>query len=91
MNNMMKVVQALKYCNILLKEINKTIKNEIKKQKERFLRMLLGTLLTKKIILEAAYVIKEEILIPLHSLTNIEIQKYYQNERRFNGVYCGFT
>ena len=23
-----------------------------------------------------------------HSLTNFEIQKYYQNEPRFNGVYC---
>ena len=23
-----------------------------------------------------------------HSLTNFEIQKYYQNEARFNGVYC---
>ena len=27
------------------------------------------------------------ILIPLHPLTNFEIQKYYQNEPRFNGVY----
>ena len=26
-------------------------------------------------------------LIPLHPLTNFEIQKYYQNEQRFNGVY----
>ena len=26
-------------------------------------------------------------MIPPHSLTNIEIQKYYQNEPRFNGVY----
>ena len=26
-------------------------------------------------------------LIPPHLLTNFEIQKYYQNERRFNGVY----
>ena len=26
-------------------------------------------------------------LIPLHSLTNSEIQKYYQNEPIFNGVY----
>ena len=26
-------------------------------------------------------------LIPPHSLTNFEIQKYYQNEPRFNGVY----
>ena len=26
-------------------------------------------------------------LIPSHPLTNFEIQKYYQNEPRFNGVY----
>ena len=26
-------------------------------------------------------------LMPLHCLTNFEIQKYYQNEPRFNGVY----
>ena len=26
-------------------------------------------------------------LIPIHPLTNFEIQKYYQNEPRFNGVY----
>ena len=25
--------------------------------------------------------------MPPHTLTNFEIQKYYQNERRFNGVY----
>ena len=25
--------------------------------------------------------------MPPHSLTNFEIQKYYQNEARFNGVY----
>ena len=25
--------------------------------------------------------------MPLHPLTNFEIQKYYQNEPRFNGVY----
>ena len=27
------------------------------------------------------------ILIPAHPLTNFEIQKYYENEPRFNGVY----
>ena len=27
------------------------------------------------------------MLIPPHLLTNIEIQKYHQNEPRFNGVY----
>ena len=26
-------------------------------------------------------------MIPPHPLTNFEIQKYYQNEPRFNGVY----
>ena len=26
-------------------------------------------------------------LMPPHPLTNFEIQKYYQNESRFNGVY----
>ena len=26
-------------------------------------------------------------LIPPHFLTNFEIQKYYQNEPRFNGVF----
>ena len=26
-------------------------------------------------------------LMPPHPLTNFEIQKYYQNEHRFNGVY----
>ena len=25
--------------------------------------------------------------MPPHPLTNFEIQKYYQNERRFNGVF----
>ena len=28
-----------------------------------------------------------KILIPLYLFTNLEIQKYYQNEPRFNGVY----
>ena len=27
------------------------------------------------------------ILIPRHPLTNFEIQQYYKNEQRFNGVY----
>ena len=28
-----------------------------------------------------------EFLIPPHPLTNFDMQKYYQNEPRFNGVY----
>ena len=44
MNDIMKIVQALEDSNILLKGVTKTIKNELKEQKGRFLSMLLGTL-----------------------------------------------
>ena len=40
----MKIVQALEDSNILLKGVTKTIKNETKEQKGRFLSMLFGTL-----------------------------------------------
>ena len=38
MNDTMKIVQALEDSNILLKRVTKTIKNETKEQKGRFLR-----------------------------------------------------
>ena len=44
MNDIMKIVQALKDSNILIKGVTKTIKNETKEQKGGFLSMLLGTL-----------------------------------------------
>ena len=44
MNDVMKIVQALEYSNILLKGVTKTVKNEKKEQKGGFLSMLLGTL-----------------------------------------------
>ena len=44
MNDIMKIVQALQDSNILLKGVTKTIKNETKEPKGRFLSMLLGTL-----------------------------------------------
>ena len=40
----MKIVQALEDSNILFKGVNKTIKDETKKQKGGFLSMFLGTL-----------------------------------------------
>ena len=40
----MKIVEALEDSNILLKGVTKTIENETKEQKGRFLSMLLGTL-----------------------------------------------
>ena len=39
MNDMMKIVQILEDSNILLKFITKTIENEMKEQKGRFLKM----------------------------------------------------
>ena len=44
MNDIMKIVQALKDSNILLRGITKTIQNETKEQEGGFLSMLLGTL-----------------------------------------------
>ena len=44
MNGMMKIVHALEDSNILLKGVTKTMKNETREQKGRFLSMLLGTL-----------------------------------------------
>ena len=43
MNDIMKIVQAVEDCNMLLKGVTKTIKNERKEQKGDFLSMLLGT------------------------------------------------
>ena len=42
---------------------------------------LLGNLLTSERIMT------EDFLMPPHPLTNFEIQKYYQNEPKFNGIY----
>ena len=55
MNDIMKIVKSLEECNLLIKAISETIKNEAKEQKDRFLGMLgtlgaslLGNLLTGK-------------------------------------------
>ena len=44
MNDIIKIVQALEHSDILLKGVTKTIENETKEQKGKFLSMLLGTL-----------------------------------------------
>ena len=44
MNDIIKVVQALKDSNVLLKGVTETVKNETKEKKGGFLSMLLGTL-----------------------------------------------
>ena len=44
MEDITKVVKSLEDCGLLLKGVSETIQNESKKQKRRFLSMLLGTL-----------------------------------------------
>ena len=44
MNEEMKILQALEYSNILLKEVTKMIENKTKEQKRGFLGILLGPL-----------------------------------------------
>ena len=44
MNDIMKIIKALKNFGILLKGVSKTIKNGTKEQRGGFLSMLLGTL-----------------------------------------------
>ena len=44
MNNIIKIIEALKNSDILLKGVTKTIENETKEQRRGFLSMLLGTL-----------------------------------------------
>ena len=44
MNDIIKIVQALEDSNVLLNRVTKTIENETKEQKGRFLSMLVRTL-----------------------------------------------
>ena len=95
MNDIIKIVQALEVHNILLRGVTKTIRNKTKEQKERFLTMWLGTLgaslfgnlLLGKRIVRAGSGKKMGFLMLSHPLTNFEIQKYYENKPRFNGVF----
>ena len=97
MNDIIKIIEALENSGILLKGVTKTIENETKEQTGEFLSMLLGTLgasllgnlLTGKGIIRAGKGAKKTLnsLLPFHPLTIIEINEYYINEPRFNGVY----
>ena len=80
--------------------MTKAIKNETREQKAGFLSMLvgalgaslLGDLLTKNLsgketVSAGKGIFLKKALMPPHPLTNFEIQEYYKNEPRFNGVY----
>ena len=102
LDDIMKIIQALEDSDILLKGISKTIKNDIKEQNGNGLGMILGTLGASLLgnllsgkrlyragegMYRAGEGIKKKALMPPHPLTNFEIQNYYKNEPRYNGVY----
>ena len=101
MKGITKVVKSLEDSGLLLKGVSETVQNEAKEQKGGFLSMLLGTLGASLLgnilagkginragegIARAGYGKNGFWMLP-HPLTNFEIQKYYQNEPRFDGVY----
>ena len=94
--------KALEDSDVLMKGITETLKNDIKKGGALpLILMLLGTLgaplLTGRGLFRAGkgmyragnqgQEIKKNSLTPFHPLTNFEIQDYFKNEKRFNGVY----
>ena len=99
MDDILKIVED---SGVLLKGVGETIQHEAKEQRGGFLSMLLGTLgasllgdvlskgLSGKGVIRAGErTIRAGygyFLTPPHPLTNLEIQEYYQNEPRFNGV-----
>ena len=95
MNDIMKIVKALEESGLLVKGVSKTIKNEAKEKKETFSSMLLGTLgvslfaylLAGKGTIRAGKGTIRAREGTVRAGTNFEIQKYYQNEPKFNGVY----
>ena len=98
MEDLIKIVKSLEDSGLLLNRVTKSVKNEIKEQKARFLSILLGTLgasLLGNLLVEKgidrvgkgiARAGEGYKLMLLRPLTNFEIQKYYKNEPRFNGV-----
>ena len=96
----MEIIKVLEDHDILPKGITKTAKNEVNSQRGGLLPILLGGLasslianfLSKELfggsgIKRAGEGIKKKSLMPSHPLTKIEIQDYFKNERRFNGVF----
>ena len=94
-HDIMKIVQALEHSNILLKGVTKTIKNEAKEQKRRIFKPVIRYFRSKfvrkhvsrKMNCKSWLWKRMGFLMPPHPLTNFEIQKYYKNEPRFNGVF----
>ena len=85
----MKIVNSLDESRLLIKGFGETFKIEVKEQKEGFLGMLLGNVVTS--LLGNLLTSQGQGTIraghDFHPLKNLEMQKYYQNKPEFNGVH----
>ena len=101
LNDMTKFFIALEDSDVLMKRITETLKNDIKKGRALpLIPMLLGTLgaslLTGRGLFRTGrgmyrsgnhgQGIKKKLLASFNPLTNFEIQEYFKDEKRFNGV-----
>ena len=94
MKDIMKIIKLLEESGWMIKRISQTIKNEAKEQKGEFLGMSLDTLgtilfgnpLTYNYISWRHCKSSSGFLMLPYHLTNFEIQNFYQNKPKFNGV-----
>ena len=86
MNEIMKTVNSLQESGLLIKSVSKTIKNEEKEQCYKIhyeiYKQVKSQLKQVNTRLEQA-----RIFMPSYPLINFEMQRYYQNEPKFNGIY----
>ena len=83
------IVKSIKDSGVLVKGVTKTIHNDMSEQKGGFLPMLLGTLGSSLLgdLLIKNLSGKGFVRAGEGTLTNFEMQEYYESEPRFNGVY----
>ena len=86
---MLKLLEILIFCLIkTIKKWNKTTKRRISGNTSRYFRINLAMkFIIRKRNCKSWLWKRMRFLMPPHPLTNFKIQKYYQNEPRFNGVF----
>ena len=87
MQDLLKIVKLLEDSGILLKGVGETIQNKAKEQRVGFLSILLSTL-GASFLGDVVFNRRGKGCIRAgYGSKNFEIQMYYQNESKFNGVY----
>ena len=98
MNYIIKIIKLLEDLGVLIDGVTEKVKHEIKKQKDGFLGALLVPLaasLAQPVISSVITGISGRRvkragrghMVTLHTLNNIEITNYFNDEPRFNGIF----